>query len=101
MEDANEVEDVEYVKLDSSLSSSVTGEGKEERRGGWRRGVGGAPDTNRSVLVEFGNNSIFSGITLYNDTIGLGRQRRATPVEANRGRIRQINPTLNPKPPKP
>jgi hypothetical protein len=88
VEDANEVEDVEYVKLDSSLSSSVTGEGKEERRGGWRRGVGGAPDTNRSVLVEFGNNSIFSGIKLYNDTIGLGRQRRAMPVEANRGRIR-------------
>ena len=39
--------------------------------------------SNRTVLRRFGENSIFAGLALYNDTLTDGRQRQARPREAN------------------
>jgi hypothetical protein len=66
-------EEVDYVNLgdDSDSSFDANGTAAQVHAG------------NRPVLQEFGENSIFAGITLYNDTIGCGRQRPARGNEGN------------------
>jgi len=72
-EAAGDVEEVDYVDLAESSESGANGSGARGSLGG-----------NRTVLHAFGENSIFSGITLYNDTLGCGRQRTVRAEDANR-----------------
>ena len=67
-------EEVDLVDLVDSSASSATAARRREL------GVG---EANRTVLQTFGQDSIFAGITLYNDSLGCGQQRPVGRGDAN------------------
>ena len=67
-------EEVDLVDLVDSSASSATAARRREL---------GAGEGNRTVLQAFGQDSIFAGITLYNDSLGCGQQRPVGRGDAN------------------